>query len=79
MNIMNYEIRNFKRRASVSNFYLPKENYKDRMELLLLKRKAIIIMFKSKVLIVWCMIKQNIKKENIFLWTVCKSGTLLKR
>ena len=36
------------------------------MELLLLKRKAIIIMFKSKVLIVWCMIKQNIKKENIF-------------
>ena len=36
------------------------------MELLLLKRKTIIIMFKSIVLIVWCMIKQNIKKENIF-------------
>ena len=36
-------------------------------------------MFKSKVLIVWPMIKQNIKKENIFVWNVYKSGTLLKR
>ena len=45
------------------------------MKLLLLKRKAIIIMFKSKVLIVWSMIKQNLKKENIFVWNVYKSGT----